>query len=321
MVAMVMVYDSYLTGTTVLAHVRSTADTVGFGIVLKKDATQPGLYLDSVHFSIIKSDSAKHLIKVRDRGTFNDSVMCSYVVCPASAGTPATVSAFGVQWSGNAGSVGPGASQYFGLAMPVIVNLNDPDLTDSVAYITAKDAADTVGITMTLHQLTTSFGSYTGKLYVSTAGSSQANGVLKVKGNDILAGENITLLYKDLTPPQVEQGSICTWFPTLGSVSTDSAAYHGITDTMALTLTDNDISANKVAVKIKSKKDPTGFVDSLLFSGSSTSRQFSGKVGVSTTASNAAKSVIAVLAADTISIVYTDANPDSVVTRKVPWNQ
>jgi hypothetical protein len=322
-VALIMVEDSYLTGATVLAHVRSTADTVGFGIVLKKDPTTAGQYLDSVHFSIISSDSAKHLIKVRDRGTFNDSVMCSYVVCPGSAGTPATVSGMGVQWSGNAGSVGPGASQYFGLAMPVIVNLNDPDLTDSIAFVTAKDDADPVGIVMTLHQLTTSFGSYTGKLYVSTAGSSQANGVLKViakydtNGN----GENITLLYDDLDPPQVEQGSICTWFSTVGALATDSVAYHGLADTMALTLTDNDVSASKVAVQIKSKKDPTGFIDSLTFSGSSTSRQFSGKVGVSTTVSQAAKNIIAVQASDTVTIVYNDPYPITVVTRKVPWNQ
>jgi hypothetical protein len=301
---------------TVTVRVKSNADPKGFSIQLKMDTTTAGQYIDSIHFNINASDSATHTLMVQQpAGAMGDSIYAIYVDA-----APPAIDTTMVQWSGNVGNVGPGASQYFGLAFPVIVNLNDPDLTDSLAYVFAKDSADTVGIKMTLHPVVGSTGSYSGKLWVSTAGSSQANGVLKVFGKNILSGENITLIYYDLTPKQTEYGSICTWFPTLGTLSTDSLAYHGLGDTMAITLTDNDISLNKAAVRVTSKKDPTGFIDSLTFNGTSYSRKFGGNVGFSTTASSAAKSVIAVQSPDTITLIYTDVNPDSVVTRKVPWS-
>jgi hypothetical protein len=202
----------------------------------------------------------------------------------------------------------------------ITVNLSDPDLTDSVAFVTVKnDSADPVGIILTLHPVKSSPGSYTGQLGVSQTASSQANGVIKVKGQNVASGENITLLYYDMDPPGISRGSICTWRPMVGNVSLDSAAYHGTTGQMNITLYDDDIAANKAVVLVKSKKNTTGFIDTLTYSGTGSSRVFSGKLGFSTTATSAASDILQVQSPDTISVIYTDVCPDSIVTKKVPW--
>lgn len=319
--AQVILDDSLQPGPTVKVRIRSTADTVGFSMLLHSDPTTPFQFVDSIHFNIYNTDSVKHIIKVQDRGTSNDSVMDYYVRCAANGTTPAKDTSYGVQWSGNIGIVGPGASIYQGLTTKITVNLTDADLTDSVAFVTVKnDSADTVGIQLTLKQVKSSPGSYTGQLGVSLAGSSQANGVIKVKGQNLLGGENITLLYYDICPPRVSRGSICTWRPMLGSIALDSAAYHGTTGQMNITLYDDDIAANKTVVLVKSKKNTTGFLDTLVSTGTGSARVFSGKLGFSTTATSAATDIIQVQSPDTISVIYTDTTPDSVVTKKAAWS-
>jgi|WetSurMetagenome_2_1015567.scaffolds.fasta_scaffold02224_9 hypothetical protein len=318
---MVIVEDTTQTGPTVLAHLSSTADTIGFGIILPKDTSTPGRYMDSVHFSIVASDSAKRILKVQDRGTFNDSVVCSYVVCPANGGRPAAVSSMGVHWSGSTVTLGPGASQYKGLTKPMVVNLGDVDLSDSVVYVTVKDAADTAGILMKLTLVPTGdFGSFTGELHASLTGSDQAHNTIKVFGKDVFAGEDFTLIYYDKDPPQTVVGGALGWFPMVGSVSSDSLAYHTLADTMTINLRDDDIAANTATVHVKSTKDPAGFSQTLTYTGEPSARDFAGKLGFSTTATHAAGNVLWVQSSDTITVTYTDATPDSVVTWQVLWS-
>jgi hypothetical protein len=319
--AQVIVDDSLQPGPTIKVRIRSTADTVGFSMLLHSDPTTPFQFVDSIHFNIYKTDSSRHVIKVQDKGTANDSVMDSYVVCAANGATKATISGYGVQWSGNIGVVGPGASIYQGLTTKITVNLTDNDLTDTVAFVTVKnDSADTVGIQLALKQVKSSPGSFTGQLGVSLTASSQANGVIKVKGQNLLGGENITLLYNDICPPKVSRGSICTWRPMLGSIALDSAAYHGTTGQANITLYDDDIAANKTVVLVKSKKNTTGFFDTLVSTGTGSARVFTGKLGFSTTATSAATDIIQVQSPDTVSLIYTDTTPDSVVTKKAAWS-
>ena len=315
--AVIIVQDSDQTGATVSVHVKSMADSVGFMLSLRKDPTTFGQYADSLAFSIVKSDSTKRLLKVQDKGTGDVLTVVYHDLSPDTM-----LSMTGITWNGTTGQVGPGASIYAGLTVKATVNLSDADLTDSVAFVTAKnDSADTAGIVMTLHPVPGSGGSYTGLLGFSTVASSQANAIIKVKAQNVLAGENITLIYNDLTPPSRQIGSICTWRPMVGVIALDSLAYHGTPNKMGITVYDDDIADSIVVVNVKSKKDATGIVDTLKFSSTSASRVFTGSASFSTTASQQAGDVIGVLTAgDTVSVIYTDYTPDSVVVKKVPWS-
>ncbi len=317
--AVIIVNDTDLTGATatVSVHVKSNADSVGFMLSLRKDPTTFCQYADSLAFSIVKSDSTKRLLKVQDKGTGDVLTVVYHDLSPDTM-----LSMTGITWNGTTGQVGPGASIYAGLTVKATVNLSDADLTDSVAFVTAKnDSADTAGIVMTLHPVPGSGGSYTGLLGFSTVASNQANAIIKVKAQNVLAGENITLIYNDLTPPSRQIGSICTWRPMVGVIALDSLAYHGTPNKMGITVYDDDIADSIVVVNVKSKKDATGIVDTLKFSSASASRVFTGSAGFSTTASSQATKTIGVLTAgDTVSVIYTDYTPDSVVVKKVPWS-
>jgi hypothetical protein len=187
--------------------------------------------------------------------------------------------------------------------------------------VTIKAPADTVGFLFPLQHVLNATGTYHGELGVSTAGSSQALGIIKVSGKDILAGENITIIYQDKTPMQTQIGSICTWRPVIGSILLDSTVYHGTVSKMLVTLYEDDIAADTAVVTVKSKKDPTGISRKLAHTGAATDRIFSAQVGFSTTVSNAATGVIAVQAGDSVTVGYLDTTPDTTVIQRVPWMQ
>ena len=185
--------------------------------------------------------------------------------------------------------------------------------------VTIKSPADTIGIPLTLPRVVGSWGTYSGLLGVTTGPSSAANRTIKVTGKDYFGGELITISYQDKTPMHLQLGSICTWRPVIGSIFLDSTAYHGTASKMNVTLYDDDIGANTAVVTVKSKKDPTGFIDTLKYI-SGSGRVFSGDIGFSTTASNPATGVIAVQAGDSVAVTYIDTAPDSVVVQKAAWS-
>jgi hypothetical protein len=316
--ALVILNDEDLSQQTVPVKISSNADPKGFTMYLKKDPTTAGQYADSVRFSIYKTDSAKQTIKVQQAlEAMGDSIYAIYY-----DQSPVSVETTMVQWSGNTGQVGPGASMYNGLNTKIAINLSDPDLSDSVAYVTIKTPADTVGIQLKLKPVPFTWGSYTGTLRVSLQGSSAENGYIKVTGKDILKGELITIIYEDLTPKQTLYGGICTWRPVIGSLILDSTVYHGTSSKMTINLYENDILSDTALVTIKSKKDPTGITKKLVISGSSQDdRIFVGQVGFSLTASNTANSIIAVQQPDTLQVIYTDTTPDTLVIEKAAWQQ
>jgi hypothetical protein len=313
--AAVIVDDSDLTGATVPVRIKSRGDTVGFTLVLKKDPSMDGQYLDSIRFSINSTDSAKHTIKVAQaKDAMGDSIYAIY-----NDAAPAAKETTMVQWSGNSASVNPGASMYGGLTVKMTINVNDPDVSDDSVVAWIKSPADTIGIPLTLPQVAGSWGTYSGLLGVTTGPSSAANKTIKVTAKDYYDGELITISYNDKTPLHTQLGTICTWRPVIGSIFLDSTGYHGTVSKMNVTLYDDDIGANTAVVTVKSKKDPTGIIDTLKYSGSG-ARIFSADVGFSTTASNAATGVIRVQAGDSVAVTYVDTAPDTIIVQKAGWN-
>ena len=163
-------------------------------------------------------------------------------------------------------------------------------------------------------------GSYTGLLGFSTVASNPAKSIIKVKAQNVLAGENITLIYYDLTPPAKQVGSICTWRPMVGNIALDSLIYHTASNKMGITVYDDDIASDTLVVAIKSKKDATGILDTLKSTGTSSSRIFTGSALFSTGASIPGKTIGVQAAGDTVSVIYKDYTPDSTVVKKVPWS-
>ncbi|HUI92557.1 MAG TPA: hypothetical protein VLX68_09955 [Chitinivibrionales bacterium] len=317
--AAVIVNDSDLTGATVPVRIKSRADTVGFTLILKKDPTTAGQYLDSIWFNINSSDSAKHMIMVQQaKDAMGDTIYAFY-----NEAAPAMQDTATVQWSGNAAEVNPGASMYGGLTVKMAINVSDPDVADTFVTVTIKSqpADSVVGIPLTLPMVPGSWGTFSGLLGVTTGPSSAANRTIKVTGKDVLHGEAIIIIYQDKTPMETRLGSICTWRPVIGSILLDSTDYHGTTSKMNVTLYDDDIAANTAVVTVKSKKDPTGFIDTLKYSGTGSGRVFSSDVGFSTTASNATTGVIGVLSAgDSVYVTYVDDTPDTVIVQGSAWH-
>jgi hypothetical protein len=313
--AAVIVNDSDLTGATVPVRIKSRGDTAGFTLVLKKDPTTAGQYLDSIRFSINSTDSAKHTIKVAQaKDAMGDSIYAIY-----NDAAPAVKETTMVQWSGNSAEVNPGASMYGGLTTKITINVSDPDVSDTSVVAWIKSPADTIGIPLTLPRVAGSWGTYSGLLGVTTGPSSAANRNIKVTGKDYLGGELIIISYQDKTPMHLQLGSICTWRPVIGSIFLDSTDYHGTVSKMNVTLYDDDIGGNTAVVTVKSKKDPTGIIDTLRYSGSG-ARTFSADIGFSTTASNAATGVIRVQAGDSVAVTYVDTTPDTIIVQKAGWN-
>jgi hypothetical protein len=316
--AIIIVQDSDQTGATVSVHIKSIADSVGFMLTLRKDPTTFGGYMDSLGFSINSSDSTKRILKVQDKGPGKaDNLTVTY----HDLSPDTMLSMTGITWNGTTGQVGPGASIYAGLTTKATVNLSDADLTDSVAFVTVKnDSADTIGFQMALHPVPGSGGSYTGLLGFSTVASNPAKAIIKVKAQNVLAGENITLIYYDLTPPAKQVGSICTWRPMVGNIALDSLIYHTASSKMGITVYDDDIASDTLVVTIKSKKDATGILDTLKFTGASSGRVFAGSATFSTGASVAGKTIGVQATGDTVSVIYKDYTPDSTVVKQVPWS-
>jgi hypothetical protein len=302
--ALVYVQDKDLTGATVPIRVFSTTDPKGFTMQLKK-GTDPGYYADSIHFNINKTDSAKQTIKVLDQ----DNVTITY-----NEAAPARIDSNTVQWTGANANVNPGASIYTGIRNGIVVNVYDPDVTDDYVILRVfSKQQDTVGVNAKLFKSNISPGSYSRNLKL-TFGPKVGDSVVSVSP----AGDNdIKMVYTDLTPAGDRWGSILTWKVSPATITLDSARYVGTTQKMNIVFSDDDITDNTIAVKVKSKKDPTGINATLTYVAKD--QTFNGSVGFSLSASSQATGTIAVQNNDSVTVSYQDDSPPSTVVKSAIW--
>jgi hypothetical protein len=301
---LVTVQDSDCSGATVPVRIKTTADAHGFTVQLKKVDGMAGTYADSVYFSIIKSDSVKRRIKVLD----GDQIAAYY-----DEAAPRRTDSSTAGWSGTVANVNPGMSIYTGVRNKFIVNVFDPDVTDSFVTVVIASDKDKTGITAKLFKVEGSPGSYSGTIYFSLKPSA-GDSVLSVMGTK---DDNITILYHDLAPVQNVLGSICTWKPSLAMIMFDSSAYHGTTGKIAVTLIDDDIADSTVIVTVKSKKDPTGIKDTLKAPDKAVA-SFNGQIGFSATTSR--PGFIAVQNNDSVTVTYQDDSPVQTIVQTASWN-
>ena len=300
----ITVVDSDLSSATIPVKVKSTTDPVGITVLLKKMPGAAGAYSDSVFFSIVKSDSVKRLIKVRDQ-----DVVTAYYADASPAQTDSALTT----WTGATGIVQPGGSPFLGVITPMPIHVWDSDVTDSALSVWVASKKDPVGFSATLFAANGSAGDFFGRIWFSLKGS-VGDSVLAVMG---ATADTISIVYHDLTPRQDISAGFTIWLPVPAVIFLDSAAYHGTGSSMTINLSDDDIADSITIVAVTSKKDPVGIKDTLRVTGG-TMRNFIGTVGFTTGASR--PGFIAVQNGDSVSVSYQDDSPVKLVTQSALWN-
>jgi hypothetical protein len=299
----ITVVDSYLTGATIPVQVKSTSDTRGVSVPLKKNPGLAGTYSESVFFSIIKSDSVRRLIRVKD----GDTVTAIY-----ANGGAAEPCFERTVWNGLPGNVQPAGSPIIGVIHGLGITLWDSDVTDSAVTVSVWSKRDTTGLRVSLIKVAQSSGDYIGKIGLSLRRS---------RGDSVLAvgpgSDTIFIRYHDLTPEADIMGNGCIWQPMPAVMFLDSAQYHGTASVMTIHLTDYDIEDSTAVVTVKSATDPAGITETLKATGG-INRYFISSVGFTTGASR--PGFISVANGDSVRVSYQDDSPIQPVIQSAVWS-
>jgi hypothetical protein len=298
----ITVVDSDLTAATIPVQVKSTSDTRGVTVLLKKNPGLAGTYSDSVFFSIVKSDSVRRFIRVRD----GDTVTATY-----TNGTPSVPCIARTVWNGLPGDIQPKGSPISGVIHGLGITFWDSDVTDSTVTISVWSKRDTAAHRVSLARVSLSSGDYIGKIGLSLRQS---------RGDSVLAvgpgSDTIFMRYHDLTPEADIMGTGCIWLPMPANMFLDSALYHGTASVMTINLTDDDIEDGTAVVTVKSATDPAGIIDTLKATGG-TNRYFTGSVGFTTGSSR--PGFISVTNGDSVRVSYQDDSPIQPVIQSAVW--
>jgi hypothetical protein len=305
------VWDLSVSSTTISATVASTSYPTPISLTLAKDTANPGSYAGNIGFTVSKVTTLGDTVRVKD----NDTVTVSYV----KAGN---VAAFAkAVWNGIAPDVRPAVSIYLGLKLPININADDRNITDTSITIHLSSHKDTVGIDVALHALAGSPGSYTGSVMPSLTTSTPGKVIAVRPPIDTLTTSYLSPAYSKPVVSSAAQGTALLWKCNEVSMLPDSlgAGYHGTTSKMKITMENDHILASSVAINVKSKKDPTGISVPLAVN-ADTTWLFRGSVGFTLGTSSAANGTISVAGSDTITISYIDAILAETDSMKVTWN-
>jgi hypothetical protein len=309
----VTVWDLPVTTPTVSATVASTTYPTPISLSLTRDTGNAGSYSGTIGFTVSKVTTLKDSVRVKD----NDTVTVSYIKAGTTAATGKSV------WSAIPPDVTPSVSIYLGLKLPININADDRNITDSTISIHLASHKDTVGINVILHALPGSPGSYSGFVYPSLTTSTPFK-VIAVRPPI----DTLTTIYQSpaLSNPVIsdaKKGTALLWKCNEVSISADSlgTGYHGTASKMKLSMENDHVVATSVTVNVKSKKDPTGISVPLPVN-ADTTWKFGASVGFTTGTSSAANSTISVAGSDTITITYDDMimAPPETLHVHTTWN-
>jgi hypothetical protein len=286
--------DAVLNGVLVA----SDDDMVGIKVQLKRTAA--GVYSNTVSFTTGQSDSAAMEIHVKDKS----AVTVSYADAkPAGARTAKTL------WKAAVGTVTLDAASYSSVVRPMVIMVNDTDVTDSCVLVTLNTSSSSATNLLTL-KTTGTAGVFSGKVVFSIRTSNAET--LLVKDKDV-----ISVMYEDNAPAE-SYSAKAVWNGVAGVVSVDKAKYVAFGSPMAITLVDTDLTTPTVAVNVKSPTDTTG-ITATLKPVAGKIGTYSGSVTFTLNASVDGKS-IQISDNDNVTVTYNDATPANAVTTKAVWN-
>lgn len=307
------VWDLTVNNATVSATVASTSYPTPVALTLAKDTSNPGSYATQIGFTVSKVTTLGDTVRVKD----NDTVTVSYVKGGVAAATSKAV------WNGLTPDVRPSVSIYLGLKLPININADDRNITDSTITIHLSSHKDTVGIDVLLHAISGSPGSYSGFVYPSLTTSTPFKMIAVRPPVDTLTTTYQSPAFSKPIVSSAQQGTALLWKCNETSILPDSlgTGYHGTTSKMKISMENDHIVATSVSVNVKSKKDPTGISVPLAVN-ADTTWKFGGSVGFTTGTSSAANGVISVAGSDTITITYDDMimAPPETLHVQTTWN-
>jgi hypothetical protein len=308
----VTVWDLAVSDPTISATVASTTYPTPVNLSLSKDSGNAGSYSGNIGFNVSKVTTLGDTVRVKD----NDTVTVSY-----SKGGNSAASAKAV-WTALAPSVRPSVSIYLGLRLPITINAEDRNITDTSISIHLASHKDTVGINVVLHGVSGSPGWYSAAVHPSLTTSTPGKLIAVRPPVDTL-----TTIYQSpaLNHPIISsalEGTALLWKCNQVAIMPDSlgTGYHGTTSKMKITMENDHIVADSVNVTVKSKKDSAGITVPLAVS-TDTSFIFRANVGFTLGASSATTSTISVEGSDTVTISYYDPImvPPETDSMKVSW--
>jgi hypothetical protein len=307
------VWDLSLSSATVSATVASTSYPTPIALTLAKDTSNPGSYATPIGFTVSKATTLGDTVRVKD----NDTVTVSYLKAGVVSATSKAV------WNGLPPDVRPSVSIYLGLKLPININADDRNISDSTITIHLASHKDTVGINVLLHALAGSPGSYTGEVYPSLTTSTAFKTIAVRPPVDTLTTIYQSPAFSKPVISDAKQGTALLWKCNETSILPDSlgAGYHGTTSKMKISMENDHIVASTVNVNVKSKKDTTGISVPLAVN-ADTTWKFGGSVGFTLGNSSAANGTISVAGSDTITITYKDMimSPAETLHVKTTWN-
>lgn len=204
----VLADDRNITDSTIIVHISSHKDTVGFNLVLPVVAGSPGSYLGYVGASLTQSVAGK-VLAVRppiDTLTtiYQSPATNTPVISDASKGTA-------LLWECDKVSILPDSlgTGYRGTTVKMNLFMENDHIVANSLNVNVKSRKDPTGITVPLAVRADTSYYFTGSVGFTTGASSAANKTISVAGND-----TVTISYDDMimTPPETDSVKV-TWMP------------------------------------------------------------------------------------------------------------
>jgi hypothetical protein len=289
--------DADVTDTMVPVNVTSSADAVGFTIML---TGKNGVFTGTLSFTT--TASAAPAIQVFHNGlvtlTYRDYK-------PEGYRTETLI------WKGAVGSVALDQAAYTSIAAPMVITVTDLDMAATSLTVSVTTTTYTSPVNVVLQPVAGSYGTYSKSVYFTPETRLTLGDTIHVKSGDV-----VTVTYADQIPAGTDVTKTATWTGVAGTVALDSAdaGYHGMSSTATITLTDADLTASTVNVTVTSKKDAVGITVALTGAAGSYSGHFGFNMSTSV-----AGTTIAAQDSDLITISYADAEPAGTITKTANW--
>ena len=218
----------------------------------------------------------------------------------------------GTEPVGTPGKVTLDKSAYSGVANPMTITLDEPDLTHGEDVdVNVSSSIFPLGITVRLESILTEKGSqYVGTVAFSTVKSGKDT--LRVQD-----GVEITVTYKDGFP-QGDRVATAVWKGTGATLSLDAASYKGVAKPMAITLVDSNAASSSLDVKIYTSRKKSLPLTLSLAAVTGVAGRYSGSLFFSTDSTH--DDTIFVRDNDTVFVTHDAGGALGSLNSKAVWN-
>jgi hypothetical protein len=302
--AVITVTDPNISGQTATVNVMSTSYSTAFPVTLTR--TSYGQYSGNLYFTVSTAMTGKDTVHVKN----GDSITVTYsnVVTPsasiaAKAGWTA-IQPITVQTDASTLSGFP--TYNTGLKGKMTISVVDSNVAAPTVAVHLTSHKDPTGIDLTLP-------------YVNGGYSIQVGVSLTASGINVIAVQppldTMTMTYSDPAIATPITG-LMRWQAGSVMILTDSMAYHGTSEQMAISATNDHTTATTLVVNVSSAK-AGDTIPITLTARTDTPWVFTGTVGFSLGAKSA--TAVGVKDSDAVSVSYVDSVKSETMSVQVQW--